>query len=66
MATLPRPTVTTTPDFTKSDGKAHVDIVVSRDNKAKSYHGEGLTQTEAVSDAVGRMLGDGATAEWLP
>lgn len=65
MPDMPRPTVTTTPEF-KNDGKQHINIVVARDNKAKSYAGSGSTQTEAISDAVGKILDDGATAEWLP
>lgn len=64
--TLPRPEVKTVPDFSHQDGNMHVDIVVSRDNKAKSFHGAGSTQVEAVSDAVEKMLGDRATGEWLP
>ncbi len=66
MTTLPRPDVTTTPDFTVVDGRARVNIVVSRDNKARTYAGVGNTQVEAVSDAVGKILSERASAEWLP
>lgn len=61
MATLQRPDVNVT---NTSDGKSHV--VISRDGKAKSYEIEGVTETEKIRDAVGKVIGDGHTAEWLP
>lgn len=59
---LPRPDI----DAQTSAGGTVVDIVVSRDGKAKSYHGSGGHNGEAVKEAVRKILDDPQTAEWLP
>ncbi len=66
--TLPRPDIAVTPaierDITAPTGS--VDVVISRDGKAKSFRAEGGSVTEVVKDAVEKILGDAGTAEWLP
>ena len=62
MATLPRPDVNVT---TTSDPEV-IDVVVSRDNKARSYQGRGSSETARTKDVVKKILDDGHTAEWLP
>lgn len=68
MTVLPRPTVNVTPtverDSTAPAGS--VDVVISRDGKAKSYQADGSSVTEVVKDAVEKILNDPHTAEWLP
>lgn len=58
---LPRPTVTA-----DSSADGSVDVVISRDGKARSYKGEGPTREAVVKDVVKKILDDGHTAEWLP
>lgn len=60
---LPRPDVSTAP---AADGSGGIDVVISRDGKAKSYKGEGATREAVVKDVVKKILDDGHTAEWLP
>lgn len=63
MATLPRPDVNVVEG--EVSGTRTVDVVISRDGKAKSYRGEG-TGTAPIKQIVEKMIGDPLTAEWLP
>jgi hypothetical protein len=64
MADLPRPdvTVTTGPD----EVNHHVDVVISRDNKARSYRGQGATEPERTKSVIDKILGDHHSAEFIP
>ena len=66
MADLPRPTVDVT--SRETDVGSVVDVVISRDGKAKSYTGTAAPTNRdgAFKDAVEKVLNDGTTAEWLP
>lgn len=66
--TLPRPDVSVTPatDRDPLAPSGSVDIVISRDNKAKSYRADGGSTTAIVKDAVEKILNDRHSAEWLP
>jgi len=63
MATPPQPDVSV--DIATKDGKQQVDVVLSRDNKAKSYQGVGSHNAEAVKDVVRKILDDPSTAEYV-
>lgn len=63
-ADLPRPDVSVT--SSETDGAHKVDLVVSRDGKAKSYAGAGPGRDAATRDVVEKLLADPHTAEWLP
>jgi len=65
MTTLPRPDVSVTESPGKSSGETKIDVVISRDNKAKTYTGKGTT-TQAVHDIVREIIDNPATAEILP
>jgi hypothetical protein len=58
---LPRPdvSVSTSPE-------SGVDVVISRDGKAKSYKGDGATREAIIKDVVEKIIGDRHTGEWLP
>jgi hypothetical protein len=62
--TLPRPNVSA--ETKTEDYKTHVDVVISRDGKAKSYKGEGSTEAARTKHVVDQVINDGHTAEWLP
>lgn len=68
---LPRPDVNVRTDGDATRGYT-ADVVVRRDNPGgaasqRSYRGTSGTSTDAaVADALGQVLGDGYTAEWLP
>jgi hypothetical protein len=53
------------PDVQTTVSGGSADIVVSRDNKARSYHGDGKDSSEAVKDAVKKLLDDPHTAEYV-
>ncbi len=64
---LPRPDVKVTP-ATERDPAASagsVDIVISRDNKGRSYRAEGGSAPEVVKDAIEKILNDPYTGEWV-
>jgi hypothetical protein len=68
MITLPRPDVTVT-HATERDPNAptgSMDVVISRDGRAKSYRIVGETGPAIVKDAVEKVLGDPYSGEWLP
>lgn len=68
MTTLPRPDVNVT-HATERDPNAppgSMDVVISRDGKAKSYRVVGDTGPAIVKDAVEKVLGDPHSGEWLP
>lgn len=68
MTDLPRPDVTVT-HATERDPNAppgSVDVVISRDGKAKSYRATGDSGPTIVADAVKQIISDPRTAEWLP
>jgi hypothetical protein len=58
---LPRPdvSVSTSPE-------SGVDVVISRDGKAKSYKGDGAIREQVIKDVVEKIIGDRHTGEWLP
>lgn len=58
---LPRPDVAVS-----TSPSSGVDVVISRDGKAKSYKGDGATREAIVKDVVEKILGDRHTGEWLP
>ncbi len=66
MAELPRPEVNVT--TRETDVGHEVDLVVSREGKARSYTGGGAGSplNGAIKDVVEKLLNDGHTAEWLP
>jgi len=67
---LPRPDVTVDTKTTQDEGDTspvhQVDVVVSRDNKARSYTGTGSTPSEAIKGAVRKIVDDRGFAEMLP
>lgn len=66
MADLPRPKIEVN---SKEDLTGHtVDVVISRDNKAKSYSGggAGVSRNDATRDVVEKILNDPHSAEWIP
>lgn len=65
---LPAPTVDVTPAQNRDSAApaGSVDVVISRDGKARSYRAQGAGTTEIVKDAVEKVIADAHTAEWLP
>ena len=65
---LPRPTVEVTPasESDKSAPPGSVDIVISRDDKGRTYRTVGGSQQEVVRDAIEKVLGDHYNAEFIP
>jgi len=70
MMSLPRPDVSVTEgvEQTVSGGPDYraVDVVISRDGKAKSYRGIGVTGSDATKEVIRKILDDPKTAEYLP
>lgn len=66
MADLPRPTVTVTHGVDGTTGATSTDVVISRDNKARSYSVPGSADVGVVRQVVEKVIGDPRTAEWLP
>ena len=66
MATLPRHDVAVSTGTDYSSCKERLDVVISRDGKAKSFSSEKSSATERVKEVVEKLIGDGATAEYLP
>ena len=66
---LPQPNVDVTiADATSPDGQTsgkQVDVVLSRDGKARSYSSGGSGAAEAVKGVVEKILGDHHTAEYV-
>jgi hypothetical protein len=62
MAEIPRPDVNVKTDAVT--GKTHV--VISRDGRGRSYEVTGVGVDDKIRDAVGKVLGDAYSAEWLP
>ena len=63
-ATIPQPTVDVV--HRAGDRDHHIDVILSRDNKARSYTGAGASPAEAVKDVVEKVLGDHRNAEFIP
>jgi len=66
MADLPRPRVEVV--SRETDAGAEVDVVISRDNKARTFTGggQGKSRDQAYGEAMDKVLGDHRTAEWIP
>jgi hypothetical protein len=62
---LPRPSVSVT---SRRECGHEVDVVIYRQNSARSYRGGGVhhTQDAAVADVIKKILADPYSAEWLP
>ena len=60
---LPQPDVEVSSSITETGTK--VDVVLSRDGKARSYTSEKLTADGAVADVVGQILSDHRNAEFV-
>jgi len=66
MTTLPRPDVATTRP-TDSTGPTDLDVVISRDGKARTYSTRGkATVQEAVTEVVRQIIDDPVSRELLP
>lgn len=64
MMALPRPDVTVNQS---QNGDGHgVEVIISRDGKAKSYSGENYTSSGATAEVIKKIIADPYTAEWLP
>lgn len=61
---LPRPIVDVNVNETPA-GK-QVDVVIRRENSSRGYRGQGHTTGGAISDAIGKILEDPFSIEWLP
>jgi len=67
MADLPRPSVSVTrPSSDTNPGPHDRDIVISRDNKARSYRVTGNSPDEVLKGTVEKIIGDRYTGEWIP
>jgi hypothetical protein len=66
MVTLPRPDVGVTTSDKSDDGKQKISVVISRDNKAKTYEAENYTTAKSVQEVVEKIINDPLTREWLP
>lgn len=64
---LPRPDVAVS-TRTRDDGGTDLDVVISRDGKARSYSSNrtGVPDTAPIKEIVEKILSDSATGEWLP
>lgn len=66
---LPRPKIDVTQSTTNNSeptvNSTHVNVVISRDGKGKSYHGTGTNTVEVVKDVVEQILNDPYTGEWI-
>ncbi len=68
MTTLTRPDVTVT-NATERDPNAppgSMDVVISRDGKAKSYRTIAGTTAEVMKDGIEKVIADPYSAEWIP
>lgn len=63
--TIPQPDVEVTDASTGITGASGIDVTISRDGKARSYHGVGVAKNDAVKDAVKKILDDPHTAEYV-
>jgi hypothetical protein len=69
MATLPRPDVTVgrpCPPEGCTPSDTAVEVVITRDNKCKSYTADGATRDEATGKVIREILDDPKSIEWLP
>jgi hypothetical protein len=70
MATLPRPDVkvrdTVVPASEGCPSGVEVEVLISRDNKAKSYTSAGPSHAEATGKVIRQILDDPHTAEYIP
>lgn len=68
MPDLPRPKVEVTraQERDSSAEAGSMDVVISRDGKAKSYRSVGGDVKDVVRDVVEKVIGDAKTGEWLP
>lgn len=64
MADLPRPIVNVTTH--EADAGHVVDVFIHRDNKGKTYTGTAPDRSGAIREVVEKIIGDGATTEWIP
>ena len=63
MPDLPQPKVDVT--SRETDSGHELDVMISRDNRGKSYTGKG-TRDEAVKQVIDKVLADPYTGEWVP
>jgi len=65
MPPLPRPEVSVT---SRQECGHEVDVVIRRQNSARSYRGGGTFHTadQATADVIKKILADPYTLEWIP